>query len=84
VWQWVHNAVTLDTGATVTPDLVRGIADEELASIAAEMGDEAFALSRYPLARTVFEQVALADEFADFLTLPAYAAAHEAEAIAAR
>jgi hypothetical protein len=26
------------------------------------------------LARTVFEQVALADEFADFLTLPAYAA----------
>src|SRR6478735_3245472 len=84
VWQWVHNAVTLDTGATVTPDLVRGIADEELASIAAEMGDEAFALSRYPLARTVFEQVALADEFADFLTLPAYAAAHEAEAAAAR
>ena len=84
VWQWVHNGVTLDTGATVTPDLVRGIADEELASIAAEMGDEAFALSRYPLARTVFEQVALADEFADFLTLPAYAAAHDAEAAAAR
>jgi len=55
-----------------------------LASIAAEMGDEAFALSRYPLARTVFEQVALADEFADFLTQPAYAAAHEAEATAAR
>src|SRR6476469_4891853 len=84
VWQWVHNRTPLDTGATVTPDLVRGIADEEVASIAAEMGDEAFAVSRYPLARTVFEQVALADEFADFLTLPAYAAAHEAEAIAAR
>lgn len=74
VWQWVHNGVTLDTGRTVTTELVREIADQELAAIAAELGDEAFAASRYPLARTVFEQVALADEFADFLTLPAYAA----------
>ena len=75
VWQWVHNGVTLDTGCTVTAELVRGIADEELAAIATEMGDEAFRTSRYPLARQVFEQVALADDFADFLTLPAYAAA---------
>ena len=75
VWQWVHNGVTLETGRTVTAELVRGIADEELAAIATDMGDEAFLASRYPLARSVFEQVALADEFADFLTLPAYAAA---------
>ncbi len=79
VWQWVHNQVTLDTGRTVTADLVRQIADQELAAIAAELGEQAYAASRYPLARTVFEQVALADEFADFLTLPAYAAAHDAE-----
>jgi len=75
VWQWVHNGVTLDTGRTVTAELVRGIADDELAAIAAELGPDAYAASQYPLARSVFEQVALADEFADFLTLPAYAAA---------
>ncbi|WP_420122969.1 malate synthase A [Nakamurella sp.] len=75
VWQWVHNGVTLDTGRTVTAELVRGIADEELAAIATELGPDAYAASRYPLARMVFEQVALADDFADFLTLPAYAAA---------
>lgn len=74
VWQWVHNGVTLDTGRTVTADLVRTIADEELTAIATELGGDAFRASRYPLARSVFEQVALADEFADFLTLPAYAA----------
>jgi malate synthase len=84
VWQWVHNGVRLDTGRVVTPELVRAIADEELSSIAAELGDEAYSSSRYPLARTVFEQVALADEFADFLTLPAYAAVHDAELASTR
>jgi malate synthase len=79
VWQWVHNGVVLDTGRTVTPELVREIADEALASIAAEIGSEAFAASRYELARRVFEEVALADDFADFLTLPAYRAALEAD-----
>jgi malate synthase len=74
VWQWVHNQVKLDTGQVVTPELVRAIAEQELAAIAAELGEHAYAASQYPLARTVFEQVALADEFADFLTLPAYAA----------
>src|ERR671933_2039000 len=31
VWQWIHNDVRLDTGNTVTADLVRRTADEELA-----------------------------------------------------
>ncbi len=75
VWQWVHNGVVLDTGRAVTAELVRDIADEELRGIESEVGAEAFAASRFPLARQVFEEVALADDFADFLTLPAYEAA---------
>jgi len=75
VWQWVHNDVTLDDGQQVTPDLVRSIADQVLDDLRAELGADLFDESRYPLARSVFEQVALADEFADFLTLPAYEAA---------
>ncbi len=77
VWQWVHNEVVLDTGRTATADLVREIADDELRGIEAEVGAAAYAASRYPLARQVFEEVALADDFADFLTLPAYEAALE-------
>jgi malate synthase len=64
IWQWVHNGVTLaDTGQAVTPELVRA----ELADVAVEGPDGA-------RARELFEQVALADEFVPFLTLPAYAA----------
>jgi malate synthase len=72
VWQWVHNDVQLDTGETVTPELVRRVVDEELAAIRAELGDEAFEAGRFDAARELFEQVALADDFVEFLTLPAY------------
>jgi malate synthase len=73
VWQWVHNGVRLDTGETVTAELVRRILDEELAAIRVEIGDQAYGSGRFDDARQLFEQVALADDFADFLTLPAYA-----------
>jgi malate synthase len=73
VWQWVHNDVRLDTGETVTAEFVRRILDEELATIRTEIGDQAYHSSRFGEARQLFEQVALADNFVDFLTLPAYA-----------
>jgi malate synthase len=73
VWQWVHNNVRLDTGETVTADYVRSIVDEELAAIRAEIGDEEYSSRKFDDARQLFEQVALADDFVDFLTLPAYA-----------
>src|SRR5215213_249359 len=64
VWQWVHGGVVLDTGETVTEELVRSVVAEEVAGI----GE----LPHLDDARQLFEQVALADEFPDFLTLPAY------------
>ncbi|GAA0809775.1 malate synthase A [Spirilliplanes yamanashiensis] len=72
VWQWIHNGVRLDTGATVTPELVHRIEDEELAALRDALGEPAWAQSRFADARTLFERVALADDFADFLTRPAY------------
>jgi malate synthase len=64
VWQWVHAAVELDSGETVTEELVRSVVAEEVAGI----GE----LANLAAARVLFEQVALAPEFPDFLTLPAY------------
>ncbi|WP_067069111.1 malate synthase A [Carbonactinospora thermoautotrophica] len=73
IWQWVHNGVRLaDTGAVVTPELVHRIEDEELARIRAEIGAKAFDGGRFKETRQLFERVALADDFVDFLTLPAY------------
>jgi malate synthase len=75
VWQWVHNGTRLETGQPVTAEMVRAMAGEELAAIAAEIGGTHYSTGQFELARRVFEQVALADDFVDFLTLPAYAAA---------
>ncbi len=71
VWQWQRNAIRLAEGPTVTADLVKEIEDEELAKIRESMGD-AFARFRWDEARRLFESVALADDFDEFLTLPAY------------
>ncbi len=71
IWQWVHNDVKLDDGAVVTAELVRQIVDEELAKIRESYGD-AFDEQRFGQARQLFEQVALSDDYEDFLTIPAY------------
>jgi malate synthase len=71
VWQWVHNDVELDTGTTVTADLVRQIMAEEVAGL----GD----VPHLAEAERLFSEVALADDYADFLTLPAYEAVLAAE-----
>jgi malate synthase len=72
VWQWVHNRVRLAEGPEVTTELVRQVIDEELEKIHRSVGDELFAKSRAKEARELFERVALADAFEEFLTIPAY------------
>jgi malate synthase len=72
VWQWLHNDITLDdTGEKVTQDLVARIIDEELAKVR-ERGGEEFRTARYADAVALFKEVALADDYSEFLTLPAY------------
>ena len=71
VWQWIHNDVTLDDGTLVTRDLVERLIDEELTKIRTLTGD-GFDAERYGQATALFTEVALADDFADFLTIPAY------------
>jgi malate synthase len=72
VWQWLHNDITLDdTGEKVTQELVARIIDEELAKIR-EHGGEEFRTARYEDAVALFREVALADDYSEFLTLPAY------------
>jgi malate synthase len=65
IWQWVHNGVRLAEGQEVTKELVRDAVRGELEQLGGER-------SRFAKARELFEQVALSDEFVEFLTLPAY------------
>jgi malate synthase len=74
VWQWIHHEATLDDGRTVTPELVRELETSELERIRSEIGDDEWfeTQGRPDLSRSVFERVALDDDFVEFLTLPAY------------
>jgi malate synthase len=71
VWQWLHNDVALAEGPQVTAGLVERIIGEELAVIREQSG-AAFDAARYDQAVALFKEVALADDYAEFLTIPAY------------
>ncbi|HUZ25700.1 MAG TPA: malate synthase A [Streptosporangiaceae bacterium] len=71
VWQWLHNDITLDDGPQVTREFVERIIGEELTTIRGQAG-AAFDQARYDQAVALFTEVALADDYADFLTIPAY------------
>jgi malate synthase len=74
VWQWIRHGAELDDGRTVTAELVRDTEDEQLERIRAELGDDEWfeREGRPEASRALFEEVALADDFVEFLTLPAY------------
>jgi len=65
IWQWVKHG-------KFDRDHVRKVLDEEMEKIRAEVGDETWEKGRPDETRKIFEQVALSDEFPDFLTLSAY------------
>ena len=71
IWQWIQGDVILDDGPLVTKDVVERMIDEELVKIREIVGD-GFDTARYGQAVALFTEVALADSFAEFLTLPAY------------
>ncbi|WP_278373487.1 malate synthase A [Brevibacterium casei] len=66
VWQWLDAGVELDTGEKVTRELVEKLVAEEVAKLP---GDE----SDWKDATDLFLSVAVAPDYVDFLTLPAYA-----------
>jgi len=72
VWQWVHHRARIDGGPQITPELVRTWEEEELGKVREAIGAEAFGRGRFEEARTLFEKVALDEEFVEFLTLPGY------------
>jgi malate synthase len=66
LWQWRRHRVALDDGAPLTPDRYRALRDEVVAGIGADTG-------RVAEAASLLDDLVLADEFAEFLTLGAYA-----------
>ncbi len=69
IWQWVHHGVITAEGTPVTESLVRSLASEVVDELDGS-DDESHELLN--TGRKIFEDVALSDDFVDFLTLPAY------------
>ena len=65
VWQWIRHG-------RFERDRVREVIDEELQSLRETFGNEVYDKSRADDAHEIFEQLALGDDFIEFLTLPAY------------
>jgi malate synthase len=72
VWQWLHHAAKTDDGRTIDRDRVMRLLDEELAKIRDMVGAEAYARGRYDDAAVILKDLVTAEEFVEFLTLPAY------------
>jgi malate synthase len=72
VWQWVHHHAKLDDGRAVDHAMVSGLEDDEMEQLQKAYGPELWAKGHFDDARAIFEEVALADAFIDFLTVPAY------------
>ncbi len=65
VWHWIRHG-------KFTRDHVSKVLDEEMQRIHAEVGDKVWEKGRPEETREVFERVAMAEDFPEFLTLPAY------------
>jgi malate synthase len=72
IWQWIRHGAVTDTGEKVTLEKVTGMTDAVMEDLRRTFGEENFTIGRFEDARRLFEDVALSDDFPQFLTLPAY------------
>lgn len=73
LWQWLHNPnARLDDGRKITVDLFREVTADVLADLKSQIGEADFSAGNYELAARLFDEISVADEFTDFLTLKAY------------
>jgi malate synthase A len=72
LWQWIRHDTSLDDGRAIDQALFETVIDEKLARIRDMVGNDAWNAGRFDDAAALFKQMVEADDFPDFLTLPAY------------
>ena len=72
LWQWHRHNVKLDSGEVVNSALITQAVANEIASLKQQYGEEGFAKGNYGPAAKLLEEMVLADDLAEFLTIPAY------------
>ncbi|MEX0960395.1 MAG: malate synthase A [Burkholderiales bacterium] len=73
IWHWIRSPHgTLDDGRKVTRDLFRELLPQELKKVREMLGEKGYAAGKYEEGAKMFEELTLAEDFVEFLTLPAY------------
>ncbi len=73
IWHWIRSPLgILDDGRKVTRELFRELVPQELEKVRQMLGETGFASGKYPAGAKMFEELTLAEDFVEFLTLPAY------------
>jgi malate synthase len=72
LWQWHRFGASLADGRRIDGALYDQFMAEELVKIQGELGAERYARGRFPKAVEMFLRMVKADQFDEFLTLPAY------------
>jgi len=71
VWQWIHYGITLEGGTIASAELLNRVITEEMQRVRTEVGAETYDGGRFKQAVELFRTLSLADDFEDFLTVPA-------------
>ncbi len=73
IWHWIRSPLgILDDGRKVTKELFCELVPQELEKVRQLLGDKGYAAGKYPEGAKMFEELTLAEDFVEFLTLPAY------------
>jgi malate synthase len=73
IWHWIRSPKgVLDDGRKVTRERFQALVPEEIAKVRQILGEKGFAAGKYDEGAKLFEELTLAEDFAEFLTLPAY------------
>jgi malate synthase len=73
IWHWIRSPKgVLDDGRKVTREMFQALVPQELAKVREILGDKQYAAGKYDEGAKMFEELTLTEEFAEFLTLPAY------------
>lgn len=67
LWQWIKNKAKLSDGREMTAALYKEVSDRISAQLSAERP------ARFAEAKQILDSLVLSEEFAEFLTIPAYA-----------
>ena len=73
IWHWIRSPLgVLEDGRKVDAELFTSMVPEEISKIRQMLGDTGFNSGKYDEAAKMFTDLTLAEEFVEFLTLPAY------------